>query len=188
MPVTCPAALRTDAALDAVDALRRPLLATVRRLERLLRADDAPGQFLRFLLVGGVSSAVHAVLFTVLSASAGVVAANVAGASVSSVLATELHRRRTFRAGARVGWLAAQWQGGAVTVTGIAATTTALAWASAVLGPTGLGLQLTLVGAVTGAVGLARFVALRWAFARRPFRGPAVGARMFATGGNRAHA
>lgn len=186
--MTCPAVLRTDAALDAVDALRRVLPATARRLGRLLRADDAAGQFVRFLLVGGVSSVVHAVLFTLLSASAGAVTANVAGASVSSVLATELHRRRTFRAGARVRWVTAQWQGGAISLTGIVATTTALAAASAVVGPTGLGTQLLLVGAVTGAVGLARFAALRWAFARRPARGPAVGVRMFALRGNRAHA
>ena len=186
--MTCPAALRTDAALDAVDALRRVLSASARRTARLLRGDDASAQFVRFLLVGGASSAVHAFLFTLLSASAGAVAANVAGASVSSVLATELHRRRTFRAGARVGWLTAQWQGGAVSLTGIVATTTALAGASAVLGPTGLGAQLLLVGAVTGAVGLARFAALRWAFVRRPGSGPAGGIRMFAVRGNRVHA
>ena len=186
--MTCPAALRTDAACDAVDALRRALVLTARRLGRLLRADDATGQFVRFLLVGGVSSAVHAVLFALLSESAGALSANVAGASVSSALATELHRRRTFRAGGRVGWVTAQWQGGAVSLTGIAATTAALAGASAVLGPTGLGGQLLLVGAVTGAVGLARFAALRWAFVRRPRHEPAAGVRMFASHGNRAHA
>lgn len=187
--MTCPAVLRrTDAALDVVDVLRRVLFRAARRLGRLLSADDGRGQFARFLLVGGAGSAVHAVLFTVLSASAGAVAANVAGASVSSVLATELHRRATFRAGSLVGWLTAQWQGGAVAVTGIAATTTALAWATAVLGSPGLGTQLALVAVVTGAVGLARFAALRWAFTRRYRRAPLGGDRMFALRGNRAHA
>jgi hypothetical protein len=96
--------------------------------------------------------------------------ANTAGSVLSSMVANELHRRLTFRAGDRVGWWAAQWQGGGVALVGIVATSLALAWLDGVTGATGVVADLALVALVTGAIGLARFVALRWLFADRSGR------------------
>jgi hypothetical protein len=83
------------------------------------------------------------------------------------VLANELHRRLTFRAGERVDWLTAQLEGGALAAAGIVATSMALGWLTSVVGPADVVVQLLLVGAVTGAIGLLRFAALRWAFGPR---------------------
>ena len=80
------------------------------------------------------------------------------------MLANELHRRLTFRAGERVTWLTAQWEGGALAAAGIVTTSAALGWLTSAVGPTDVVAQLLLVGTVTGAIGLVRFVALRWAF------------------------
>ena len=151
--MTCPTLLRPSAAAEAVG-------------ERV-RRDDGPGQFARFVLVGGVSSAVYALLFAVLVGSLGSVAANVTGSAVSSALANELHRRLTFRAGERIDWRTAQWEGGALAAAGIVATSVALGWLTSVLGPTDVVVQLLLVAVVTGAIGVLRFAALRWAFGAR---------------------
>jgi putative flippase GtrA len=139
----------------------------VRRSAERVRRDDGTGEFARFVLVGGLSSAVYALLFAVLTGSVGSVAANVLGSAVSSVLANEMHRRLTFRAGERIDWLTAQWEGCALAAAGIVATSAALGWLTSVVGSTDVVVQLVLVGAVTGAVGLLRFVALRWAFGPR---------------------
>ncbi|WP_448626629.1 GtrA family protein [Geodermatophilus sp. URMC 64] len=152
--------------------IRRPLAVDVPTsvqdrsglIERLER-DDAVAQFARFVLVGGASSAVYALLFVAL-ADLGDQPANLVGAIASSVLANELHRRLTFRAGGRVSWFTAQWEGGGLALAGMAATTMALAWLDAVSDDASTLLGIALVGAVTGAVGLLRFVALRWVFAR----------------------
>jgi len=132
-----------------------------------VRRDDGSGEFARFVLVGGLSSAVYALLFAVLTGSVGSVAANVCGSVVSSALANELHRRLTFRAGERVDWLTAQWEGGALAAAGIVATSLALGWLTSVSGTTDVVVQLLLVGVVTGVVGMLRFAALRWAFGAR---------------------
>jgi len=167
--VTCPA-LRPSAA-GVLGELGGGLAHGAQRLAARVRGEDTGGQFARFVLVGGLSSAVYAVLFTVLTVPVGSVGANVLGSAVSSVLANDLHRRLTFRAGERVGWLTAQWEGGALAAAGIGATSVALGWLTPVVGPTDVVAQLLLVGAVTGTVGLLRFLSLRWAFgARRPGR------------------
>jgi len=103
--------------------------------------------------------------------------ANTAGAVASSEVASELHRRLTFRAGARVGWRAAQVQGGGTALAGLALSALALAGLLAVLPGGGPALQVTAVASVNGAVGLVRFAALRWLFTgsdTRPARRPAA--------------
>jgi putative flippase GtrA len=165
--VTSPSLLHPSAVADVVGDLGGGLSDLVRRCVERLRRDDGTGEFARFVLVGGGSSAVYALLFGVLTASLGSVAANVLGSAVSSVLANEMHRRLTFRAGERIDWLTAQWEGGALAAAGIVATSVALGWLTSVVGATDVVVQLLLVGAVTGAIGLVRFAALRWAFGAR---------------------
>jgi putative flippase GtrA len=162
--VTCPSLLRPSTPADVLGDLCSGLARTAQRVGERARRDDGGAQFARFVLVGGLSSAVYAVLFAVLATSLGSVPANVLGSALSSVLANELHRRLTFRAGERVDWLTAQWEGGALAAAGIGMTSLALAWLTSVIDPTDVVAQLLLVGAVTGAIGLVRFVALRWAF------------------------
>ncbi|MCO7219682.1 GtrA family protein [Klenkia sp. PcliD-1-E] len=125
-------------------------------------------QFVRFVLVGVVSSAVYAVTYLTLW-DAGSVLANLVGSVVSTAVANELHRRLTFRSGHRVDWFTAQWEAGALGAAGLVATSVALAGLHGVLGTTGAVLDLALVGLVTGGVGAVRYLALRaWVFPRRP--------------------
>jgi putative flippase GtrA len=131
-----------------------------------LRRDDAGAQFARFVLVGGISSLLYALLFVLLDGF-GDQAANIAGAVASSVLANELHRRLTFHAGERVTWFAAQWEGGGLAVAGMVATALALGWFDSVAGSGGSIADLGVVAVVTGAIGLIRFAALRWVFGAR---------------------
>ena len=128
-----------------------------------VRRNDTLGQFLRFLLVGGSSTAVYALLFLGLQGF-GYLPAHVAATIASSILANELHRRLTFRADERVGWLAAQLEAGGVSLFGLVATSVALGWLDATVGAAHPVLQIALVAAVTGLIGLIRFVALRWIF------------------------
>ncbi|GAB4082597.1 GtrA family protein [Modestobacter muralis] len=93
--------------------------------------------------------------------------ANLVGSLASTVLANELHRRLTFRAGGHVSRLAAQLQGGGMALAGVALTAAVLAWAETAVGSTGPVPQLLLVTTVTGLVGLGRFAGLRWAFTGR---------------------
>jgi putative flippase GtrA len=146
------------AAAPHVEALRPALT----RLADRLRQDDVPAQFARFVLVGGLSSALYAVLFVALGGFGDQVA-NFAGAIGSSALANELHRRLTFHAGERISWVTAQWEGGGMALVGMVATALALAWWDATT-DTGAVARFVVVAAVTGAIGLVRFVALRWAF------------------------
>lgn len=141
----------------------------LRTLAARLRRDDGWGQFARFVLVGGLSSLVYAVLFVSLDG-LGDQVANITGSVVSSMVANELHRRLTFRAGDRVGWWTAQWEAGGVALLGIVATSAALGWLDAVTDADGTIAPLLLVGAVTGAIGLGRFAALRWLFVARSRR------------------
>jgi putative flippase GtrA len=163
--VTCPA-VRPSAVTDVLGDLGASAAHVASRLGERVRRDDAVAQFARFVLVGGLSSTVYAVLFAVLSTSVGIVPANVLGSALSSVLANELHRRLTFRAGERVDWLTAQWEGGALAAAGIVATSVALGWLTSA-GPADVVVQLLLVGAVTGTIGVLRFVGLRWLFGER---------------------
>ena len=66
-----------------------------------------------------------------------------------------------------MGWLAAQWEGGGLAVLGLAATSGALAVLTAAVPGAGVTTQTGLVLTVTVAVGLARFLALRWSFVVR---------------------
>jgi putative flippase GtrA len=128
-----------------------------------VRRDDTLGQFIRFVLVGGSSTAVYALLFLGLE-TFGYLAAHIVATVASSVLANELHRRLTFRAEERVGWLTAQVEAGGVSLFGLVTTSVALRWLDATVGSANPVLQITLVAAVTGLIGLIRFAALRWIF------------------------
>ena len=161
--MTC-ALLRRHEVADA-PATVQVQTAGVRLAERL-RGDGARAQFARFVLVGGVSSLLYALLYVLLDGF-GDQPANVVGAIASSVLANELHRRLTFHAGARVSWIAAQWEGGGLALAGMIATALALGWFDSVAGDDGSLADLAVVAVVTGAIGLVRFAALRWVFGAR---------------------
>jgi putative flippase GtrA len=128
-----------------------------------VRRDDTLGQFIRFVLVGGSSTGVYALLFLGLE-SFGYLTAHIIATVASSVLANELHRRLTFHAEERVGWLTAQIEAGGVSVFGLVTTSVALRWLDASVGSAHPALQISLVAAVTGLIGLIRFAALRWIF------------------------
>ena len=160
--MTC-ALLRRPAAGPGSTSARLP---GVGRLAERLRGDDGPAQFARFVFVGGVSSALYALLYVLLDG-LGDQPANVAGAVASSMLANELHRRLTFHAGERVSWFTAQWEGGGLAVAGMVATALALGWFDSVTGGDNTAADLLVVAAVTGAIGLVRFIALRWVFGAR---------------------
>ena len=169
--MTCPSLMRrrpggTDTLGDLPHGPLHEVGEAARTASERARRDDTLGQFVRFVLVGGTSTAVYALLFLALGW-LGYLPAHVVATVASSVLANELHRRLTFRAGERVDWLTAQWEGGALAAAGIVATSVALGWLTSVVGPTEVVVQLVLVGAVTGTIGLLRFVALRWAFGAR---------------------
>lgn len=173
--MTCPSLLRrpfSGGAAGAQDgATPRPTttaraLAAWHRLRTRLHGDDAVAQFTRYVVVGVLSSGLYAVAFVGLAGGLGDQTANLAGSIGSTLLANELHRRLTFHAGARVHWFTAQWEAGGVAAVGLVATSLALAGAHTVLGPVSQLWQLGLIAAVTGLLGLVRFVALRtWVFA-----------------------
>jgi putative flippase GtrA len=167
--VTCPSLLRRrpEAAEILGDASDRPpsrAPEAVQVLAERLRRDDVWAQFARFVLVGGSSTAVYAALFLALRGLVGYLPAHVLATVVSSMLANEMHRRLTFRAEERVGFLAAQIEAGGVSFLGLAATSAALSWLDAAVGSAPAVLQISLVAAVTAAIGLMRFIALRWIF------------------------
>jgi putative flippase GtrA len=173
--VTCPSLLRRAAVpAELPEELPRTIAGSARsggaRLVARLRRDDALAQFGRFVLVGGLSTLLYAVVF-LCCRPLGDQGANVIGSVASTMLANELHRRLTFRAEGRVSWLAAQWEGGTIALVGIVATALALGWLDAVAGADDAWERLLVVGLVTGAIGLVRFVALRWVFAPRARRG-----------------
>jgi putative flippase GtrA len=172
--VTCPSLLRRrPAAAEIVGELapgRFPQLrARVAPLVPRLRRDDTLAQFTRFVLVGGASTAVYAVLFITLEG-LGSLPANVIATMASSVLANELHRRLTFHADERVGFWTAQVEAGGVSLLGLVATSLALGWLDATVGSAPVVVQISLVAAVTATIGLMRFIALRWIF--RPAGAP----------------
>lgn len=129
-----------------------------------LRGDDTLGQLIRYAVVGGLSTGLYSLVFLTLQP-AGDQLANLVGAVASTLLANELHRRLTFHAGARVSWFTAQWEGGGLAVIGLIATSLALAGFHALFGDVDPLAQIAPVTAVTGVIGLIRFVALRaWVF------------------------
>jgi putative flippase GtrA len=174
--VTCPSQLRrTPAAAENLGAAPHGPFARLRvlgeRLSDRIRRDDVLAQFTRFVLVGAASTASYAVLFIALDGF-GYLPANIGATVVSSVMANEMHRRLTFHAGERVGFWTAQAEAGGVSVFGLVATSIALAWLDSAAGSAPVYLQIALVAAVTGAIGLMRFAALRWIF--RPAGVPAT--------------
>lgn len=168
--MTCPSLLRRT----AVDGVRQGRLdgsidpRSVRErssaARERLQQDDARAQFARFVVVGGVSSALYALVFITLQGF-GAQAANLAGAIASTLLANEMHRRSTFHAGGRVSWFTAQWEGGGLAGIGLVATSLSLAGLHTLTGDVGTVGKLGLIAAVTGGIGLIRFIALRsWVF------------------------
>ena len=135
----------------------------VARTADRLRRDGALAQFTRFVVVGATSTALYAVLFLSLR-SFGYLPAHVVATVASSILANELHRRLTFHAEERVGWLTAQVEAGGVSFVGLVATSSALRWLDTAAGNAHPFWQITLVATVTAVIGLLRFVALRWIF------------------------
>ena len=165
--MTCPSLLHRT----ALGGAREGLLQVVAELRRLtaglrtrLQQDDTGAQFARYVIVGGVSSSLYALVFIALQG-VGTQPANLAGAIASTLLANELHRRLTFHAGQQVSWFTVQWEAGGLAGIGLVATSLALAGLHGLTGDVGTGAQLCLIAAVTGAIGLIRFVALRsWVF------------------------
>jgi putative flippase GtrA len=166
--MTCSILARPAGAHTEVGQLRSEAGPALRTSAQWLRdGDAAPAQLARFALTGGLSTSVQVLLFTLL-APIGALTANGVAWAVSTALANELHRRRTFHADAQVGWFAAQWEGGGLALLGLAITSSALA-ALTVAAPTAaVAVQVLLVLAVNASVGGLRFLALRWAFSVRP--------------------
>ena len=172
--MSSPSLTRRTAPKELSDELARGLeqgagevrSVTHRAVERL-RRDDVPAQFGRFVLVGGVSSLLYAIVF-ILCTSLGDLSANLIGSALSSILANEMHRRLTFHADERVTWLTAQWEAGAVSLFGLLATSAALGWLHATASSAAPALQIALVVAVTTLIGALRFIALRWIFRPQP--------------------
>ncbi|SNR81852.1 GtrA-like protein [Geodermatophilus saharensis] len=146
-------------------SLHRP--EAVVELGSLVRSDRVVGQFSRFVFVGGVSSAVYALLYWLLNG-LGDVPANVVGSVISSMLANEMHRRISFHAGQYVGFWTAQWEGGALAALGLIATSLALSWFNAVADDPAVLTEILVIGLVTATIGTLRFIALRWVFRPRP--------------------
>jgi putative flippase GtrA len=167
--VTCPSlARRAPAPAELGACLRTAATSTAVRVRSLVAGDDPTAQLARFALAGALATVVQVVLFTALAPS-GALLANVVSWAASTALANELHRRRTFHAGDRVGVLAAQLEGGGLSLVSLLATSAALAWLAGALPAAAVSTELLLVLGVTAAVGLLRFVALRWSFVvRRP--------------------
>ena len=170
--MTCPSLLRRGHAAGGSGAhlAELPAPPLVRVGEALsharnhLRGDDTLAQFVRFVIVGGLSTLLYGLVF-VAADGLGDQLANLIGAVASTMLANELHRRLTFHAGERVSWFTAQWEGGGLALVGLVATSLALAGFDALFGDVAALAQIALVTTVTGAIGAIRFVALRaWVF------------------------
>lgn len=133
---------------------------------RRLVGDGALAQLVRFALVGGASNVLYIGAFA-LAGLWGTTVANLIGVVISSAAANELHRRLTFRAADRVGWLAAQFEGGSLALVALAMSSATLLVLHRELPGLGGIDQALLVIAVSGVAGLVRFVALRgWVFGR----------------------
>ena len=171
--MTCPSLLRYQPAAEFLGdvAHARHLRAGVRLFAARLRRDDSLAQFGRFVLVGSASTVLYGAVYLAFGGF-GYLPAHVAGTVASTVLANELHRQLTFRAEDRVNWLSAQLEAGGVALVGLLASGVALGWLNASADSAPVTLQVALVAAVTGLIGLVRFVALRWIF--RPTEAPAA--------------
>ncbi|MEV0544563.1 GtrA family protein [Nocardia salmonicida] len=127
---------------------------------RYLRGDHTFAQLIRFALVGGASNIAYVLLFLTMHDS-GPLVANVAGSMVSTVIANELHRQLTFRAGSRVGGFTAQWEGGGLALVGLGISTAALAGLDFLAPGLGETAQAGAVLVVMAVVGGLRFLVLR---------------------------
>lgn len=164
--MTCPnLALRRSAVLLVdVPNLARLVADAGTSLRRWSTGEGTVAQLSRFAVVGLMSSALYAVAFLSFG-SLGSLAANLIGMVASTLLANELHRRLTFHASAAVGWLRAQLQGGGLAVVGLVATSFALVGLEAAAPSASGFVQVAMIGAITGVIGLVRFAALRaWVF------------------------
>jgi putative flippase GtrA len=171
--VTCASLLRRGQAADTVgdlpDAAQPGTTTAPSRLTACLRGDTIPAQFLRFVLVGGASTVVYALLF-VAGHGWGYLTSHLVATAASTVLANELHRRLTFHADERVHWFTAQWEAGGITVIGLFATSAALGVLDSTVASVSVYVQVACVVTVTALIGLMRFIALRWIFRPAPAR------------------
>jgi len=156
-----------DAVVEPVAQITPPAPWT-ERLAHRLRQDDVLAQFTRFLLVGGSTTLVYALLFIPFQGQ-GYLVAHLIATVASTLLANEMHRRLTFHAEDRVGWFTAQWEASTVAALGLVATSATLGWINTTAAEDQVWLQITAVVTVTAIIGLLRFIALRWIF-----RGPAL--------------
>ena len=157
-----------DAVGEPVEEIAVAPAPWTERLAHRLRQDDILAQFTRFLLVGGSTTLVYALLFIPLQ-TLGYLVAHLIATVASTVLANEMHRRLTFHAEDRVGWFTAQWEASTVAALGLVATSATLGWIHTTAAEHQVWLQITAVVTVTAIIGLLRFIALRWIF-----RGPAL--------------
>ena len=168
--MTCPSvtgSAAADVTAEFPPAAPRHTAGPTERVVARFRQDDALAQLVRFMVVGGSSTLLYALLFLALHRF-GYLPAHVTATIASSVFANEAHRRLTFRADDRVSFLTAQWEAGGVSLIGLLATTAALDWLDSTTSNAPAGLQIALVIAVTTAIGAMRFVALRWIFRPEP--------------------
>ncbi|QBJ97497.1 GtrA family protein [Rhodococcus sp. ABRD24] len=136
-------------------------------LDRRLGGDGWVAQLTRFALVGGSSNVLYALSFVALDAY-GTFVANAVGVGLSTMLANELHRRRTFRAADRVRWFVAQWEGGALALLGLVLSSLTLTALHFFFPDTTDAVAIALVIAVSALTGGLRFLALRgWVFGHR---------------------
>lgn len=154
------------------DALAQPVADTPppaswsERAAARLRQDDTLAQFARFVLVGGSTTLLYALLFIPFQG-LGYLTAHLIATVASTLLANEMHRRLTFHAEDRVGWFTAQVEASTVAAIGLVATSVTLGWVKTTAAEDNVTLQITAVVTVTAIIGLMRFIALRWIF-RRP--------------------
>lgn len=137
-------------------SLLRPALPTAGRVGRRAAAPWI-GQLARFGMVGGAASVLQLATYAFLADSVGPQPANVASWLVSTLVATDLHRRFSF-GGSRSGTEGDHVVGVVTSLLTLLLSAAALA---ALNDPSGAAGVLALV-AVNGLVGGLRFVVLRW--------------------------
>lgn len=130
------------------------------RARDLLLGDCSTSQFIRYAFVGAVTFGLYALVFVLLDP-AGDVGANAAGMILSTVVANEMHRRLTFHAAGRKGWLPAQLESGGLAAVALVATTLALAAANSLVPGAPWPVEVGLVLVITGLLGIVKFFALR---------------------------
>lgn len=118
---------------------------------------------LRFAAAGGAGNVVYSLVYLALAQSDGaVVVPSLVASAVSTVAVNETHRRWTFRGTGRPSLRDAHLSGAASAVVGTALTAAVLALADVLAPGASVTTDLLLSWAVTGLVGAASFVHLRW--------------------------